>query len=369
MWSKHRCETSEAHIPPPTEMDAHSIQHWMTRFILEVRKKNGDKYPPNTLHHLVCGIMRFLRQNGNPQLDFFKDAIFADFRCFLGETVDEENTLWKRQILGDHYPQSLLHTVFMIGLYFALRSGDEHRQLWYNPCQIQVVEKPGERPYLLYTEDISKNRPGGLKGRKCKPKMVTHYANLDNPSRCFVRIFKKYNSLCPPDRPHNAFYLSPLKQPTHDGWFSCVPVGRNKLASVVSTMCKLAGIGGYKTNHSLRATAATRLYSSGVNEQLVMERTGHRSTEGVRSYKRTSSEQQEAVSDILSLRKRPCTELQPLPPLLPHPVPSAAPVIPGSSTSDINMVNMPTHISTARSTDHARTFYFNSCSNFTINLN
>ena len=55
----------------------------MTRFILEIRKKNGDEYPPNTLHHLICGIMRFLRQNGNPQLDFFKDAIFADFRCSL----------------------------------------------------------------------------------------------------------------------------------------------------------------------------------------------------------------------------------------------------------------------------------------------
>ena len=107
-------------------------------------------------------------------------------------TVDEEETLWKRQTLGDHNLQSLLNTVFfMIRFYFALWSGDEHRQLWHNPCQIQVVGKPGERPYLLYTEDISKNRPGGLKGCKCKPKVVTHYANLDNPSRCFVRIFKK----------------------------------------------------------------------------------------------------------------------------------------------------------------------------------
>ena len=178
--------------------------------------------------------------------------------------------------------------------------------------------------------------------------MVTRYANLEDPSRCFVRIFKMYNSLCPPDRPHDAFYLSPLKQPTQDRWFSCVPVGRDKLANVVSTMCKQAGIGGYKTNHSLRATAATRLYSSGIDEQLVMERTGHRSTEGVCSYKRTSSEQQEAVSDILSLCKRPCAELQSLPRPFPQSAPSASqPIVPGPSTSGMNMVNMPTHISTA----------------------
>ena len=38
-------------------------------------------------------------------------------------------------------------------------------------------------------------------------------------------------------------------------------------------MCKQAGIPGYHTNHSLQATAATRLYHAGVDEQMVMERT------------------------------------------------------------------------------------------------
>ena len=36
-----------------------------------------------------------------------------------------------------------------------------------------------------------------------------------------------------------------------------------------------------------------------------MEKTGHRSLEGVRSYKRTNMEQQENLSDILSATKRP----------------------------------------------------------------
>ena len=95
-----------------------------------------------------------------------------------------------------------------------------------------------------------------------------------------------------------------------------------------------------------------------------MERTGHRSTDGVWSYKRTSSEQQEAVSDILSSCKRSCIELQPLPCPLAQSTSSASQIVP--STSDVNMVNMPTHISTARFTDP---FYFSSYSNFTINFN
>ena len=37
-----------------------------------------------------------------------------------------------------------------------------------------------------------------------------------------------------------------------------------------------------------------------LNEQLVMERTGHRSIEGVRSYKRTGENQRKVLSDILN---------------------------------------------------------------------
>ncbi len=77
----------------------------------------------------------------------------------------EEELLWEKKILGDHTPQSLLNTmIFMNGLYFALRSGDEHRNLRCSPYQIQVVEK---RPYLLYTEDISVLFGWGVHGLQC----------------------------------------------------------------------------------------------------------------------------------------------------------------------------------------------------------
>ncbi len=70
--------------------------------------------------------------------------------------VISEETLWQKKFLGDHSPQSLVDTVlYMNGLYFAIRSGSDHRQLRHHPCQIEVVEKPGERSYLQYTEDIS----------------------------------------------------------------------------------------------------------------------------------------------------------------------------------------------------------------------
>ena len=46
----------------------------------------------------------------------------------------------------------------------------------------------------------------------------------------------------------------------------------------------------------------TRLFDAHVDEQLIMSRTGHSSTKGVRSYKRISEQLQEDVSDILNAK-------------------------------------------------------------------
>ena len=117
-------------------------------------------------------------------------------------TEEEEEILWSKGLLGDHSPQALLNTmVFMNSLHFALRSGREHRELQFSPCQIDVVDHEGEHPYLLYTEDTSKKHPVSRVARKC----VKHHVNLENPTRCFVH---------PESQKHNAFYLKPLVKPT-----------------------------------------------------------------------------------------------------------------------------------------------------------
>lgn len=83
--------------------------------------------------------------------------------------------------------------------------------------------------------------------------------------------FSRYS---PKERNNDAFYLTPLKKPKPDCWYSGVPLGHNKLSSTVKRLCDAGGITGFKTNHSLRATAATRLYDAKVDEQLICEKTG-----------------------------------------------------------------------------------------------
>ena len=137
---------------------------------------------------------------------------------------------------------------------------------------------------------------------------MIQYATTDDPRKCIVRLYKLYNQKCPLDRPDDAFYLKPLTKPAGDIWFQPRPVGHNILGGVVKRMCEAAGLQGHFTNHSLRATAATRLFEAGVDEQLIMQRTGHSTTAGVRSYKRVGEKLRSVTSNVLNCAKKVRTE-------------------------------------------------------------
>ena len=337
-WAKHRNEKvmvgdekSHGLIDDVSQMSLDDLSFWLPRFVMEVKKEKGDDYPPNSLYSLCCGIQRRLRCDENPvvsDINIFTDSRFKKFTQVLdarmkqlqstglfekksAEVISEEteDRLWELGVLGDGNPQVLLDTIFYyIGLYFALRGGDEHRRLRYQPCQISLHEPPTGKAYLVYTEDCSKTNQGGLLHRDRIAKKITHYANEACPERCLVRLFKLYMSKCPPDRPLNAFYLKPLKRPKGDIWYQKVPIGHNILAKMVSRMMKDANIPGHYTNHSLRSTATSRLFNAKVDEQLIMARTGHSSTKGVRSYKRANDQLLQDTSDVLNSVKKPKEE-------------------------------------------------------------
>ena len=98
----------------------------------------------------------------------------------------------------------------------------------------------------------------------------------------------------------SALYLRPLARPRKcDGaWFADRAMGINALQSVVKDLCARGGLEGFYTNHSLRATSATRMYNANVQEQVIQEVTGHRSL-AVRGYKKTSISQKRTASEAL----------------------------------------------------------------------
>ncbi|CAC5376387.1 unnamed protein product [Mytilus coruscus] len=115
-------------------------------------------------------------------------------------SVDEEMALYDKDIIGMDNPNQLLDMLlYLCGLHFALRGGNEHRRLRLNPNP-QITgpfqDKDAKLRYLLYKEDVSKANAGSLTHRKVAPKCVRAFENPENRNKCIVTVFEKYKSLC-----------------------------------------------------------------------------------------------------------------------------------------------------------------------------
>ncbi|XP_052086492.1 transcriptional regulator QRICH1-like [Mytilus californianus] len=295
------------------EMSLDELNYSISRFICEVRKTDGTEYPPDTLYSLVICLQLYMDTLGYNH-KFLSDSSFIQIKNSLDNvmklradvhvpkkqaeeiSLEEEEKLWASDSLGSGNARHLLNTlVYLIGINFALRGGQEHRDLkGGNSSQFQINEKNGLK-CLIYTEAKSKADQGGIKHKNVKRKSVVAYQNTENQARCVVNLFELYASHCPPfPRKADALYLRPLKIPNGNIWYADQPIGRHSLANVVASICQEAGIGGYRTNHSLRA----RMYDAGVDEQLICKVTGHRSN-AVRNYKRTNEKQKRKINSVI----------------------------------------------------------------------
>ena len=87
-------------------------------------------------------------------------------------------------------------------------------------------------------------------------------------------------------------------------WFCNSPVGHNILLKKLVEIFAEAGLSTENVhNHSLRATAISRLYAKGMPKKEIMERSGHFSIGGVRPFERTTEMQMKQVSDMIVVGK------------------------------------------------------------------
>ncbi len=291
----------------------------------------GDKargrstIPPGTLRSLVCGINRVFQSNKGPfsvldkgdprfrelleSMDFLgselhKQGIGAVKKSAAVIDPKHEDLWWEQSLRGLSSPRVLQRTVFVyVGLHFALRGIQEQ----YNLVPSQLVRVPSSirvydhSVYYEYVEFISKNNQHRFKDINSTNKCVRFYAQPGS-DRCLVKLLDKYLSLLPAGASH--FYMRALDKFPSNPEKPCFVnqrVGVNQLKKVLTDLSVNSGISVRYTNHSLRATAITRMFNSGiVPEKVIAEVSGHRSMKALRFYERTSAEQQKAVGKVIA---------------------------------------------------------------------
>ena len=105
---------------------------------------------------------------------------------------------------------------------------------------------------------------------------------------------------------------------------------------MLKEMCKLAGIEGNFTNHSLRAYGATKLFQSHVPEKLIQQRTGHRSLDALRLYERITE------SQLVDASNHICNASPPVDTNSCSPMPQVSNLLPQVSNLQSHTSNAPT---------------------------
>ena len=212
------------------DMDPAQLNKWLSVFIAETRKVNGEQYPPASLQLLLSGLQRHMRSvniKKAPNIFAKKDPNFSR----LHQTMDSVYRRLRAKGVG----AQRRHTETF--------SREEENKLWESGTQLHL-----------------------------KNKSVDVYRNPEAGDRCHCRNLDVYISKLPQAaKEKDLFYMQPFEKvkPDQSVWYYSIPVGRNRLSRMVPEMCQLANISGHKTNHSLRATGATALYEAEVPEKII----------------------------------------------------------------------------------------------------
>ena len=317
-WMETQNSNSDEKVPEDLLScpEAEVVCKWLCRFVHETRKENGERYPPATIRCLLSAFQREMQDNKLSYRLFDRsDLRFQDLRKTL-DTVcvslrkdgigalqqhaavispADEDLMWESGTLGMDNPWALTRATFVtVGLHFCLRGGQEHRDLKVD--QFRRVPSDGsysKESFYEYVEHGSKNHQG--KFAEIDSNKVSRAFAQPGSGRCPVKILDLYLSKLP----HNYyFYMQPLQavpSDPHRPWYKTTPIGVNPLKNMLPKVSELAGLRSRYTNHSLRATAATRMFAAGVPEKVIAEFTGHKSPKALHQYERTSIDQVQAA--------------------------------------------------------------------------
>ena len=228
----------------------------MCDFIVEIRKENGEQYPPivcmtwcldlvyiwkgsmGFTNKLVSGAFREIRNTlDNVMKERTAEGVVG--RPERDPILDEhEAILWDKGILGEDSPDKLRRTVFfLIGLKFGLRGLKEQHDLRrYPDSQINIVKIDG-KDALVYREFQTKTRQGGYQIGGKNPARVAYSFCTGFRPRCLVELFRKYLFLGPRGS-YNwpKFYVQTDSswQPGSEYWYTNRPVGKNTLGGGTS---------------------------------------------------------------------------------------------------------------------------------------
>ncbi|XP_073232274.1 uncharacterized protein KIAA1958-like [Porites lutea] len=178
------------------------LQETIKKFVLAVRKKNGEEYEPSSLRAFIQSIDRHLRKNSYG-FSVLNDKEFHEVQDILkkkqkqlksigkgnrpnaADPLSDEDidTFYSRKVLGIHSPRALLNTLWMTNCtFFGMRPGKEQRDLCWGDLQLKT-DSEGNR-FIEFNIERQTKTLEILERRnlKCTKTRVTQIAAPSTPT-------------------------------------------------------------------------------------------------------------------------------------------------------------------------------------------
>ena len=246
-------------------LPASELDHLLCKFFMNIRKKNGEEYEPDTISGFQRSIQRYLSYKGS-SFNIFKDKDFEKSRKVLSAKRkslvhehgkgnksqaataledDEEDALFETGEFGYSNPVSLQRTVcWLLSLHFGFQARDESRKLRWGDVQLQE-DKDGREMLVWLAERGTTTCHGQEQGhrRAFQPKV---YAT--KTERYPVQFYKTFRPV-EMNKPESPFYLAVRhnRSSQDNVWYMKSPLGKNELGKFLSTAAQKAAVEFYLT--------------------------------------------------------------------------------------------------------------------------
>ena len=173
---------------------AQELNEYLSEFILNVKRKDGEDYEPSSLRGLIASFNRHFKEQKYPG-SIIEGAEFEQTRKCLEArskqlkkqgkgnkpnaaqalTDDEVNILFEQNLLGISSAEALSNTLWFFNtVHFGVRGCQEHRDMAWG--DVKLEQEADGTEYLEYTEreNLSMNKTNKLQHGKCFCTVFTH---------------------------------------------------------------------------------------------------------------------------------------------------------------------------------------------------
>ena len=300
------------------KMSKNELNELLTNFWPNARKKNGENYKKTALMGLRFGLQRhFLLKR---DFDIINDGEFSKSNQVYEAAVVE----LKRQGFGrvDHHrpiskedlekiqscynpsspdPKSLQQVVWFNLMFHLIRRGRENLRLLTKQTFAVQADATGKKYVYQALDELDKNHRGKDQPDD-SPGEGRMYERPNSPY-CPVKTFELYLSKLNPSL--SCLWQRPKVRESFsesdEVWYCNAPLGKNTLATLMSSISKEIQLSYQYTNHCIRETAVSLLDECNFEARHIMRVSGHKSESSIRSYSRRLSEvKQKEISHSLS---------------------------------------------------------------------